>query len=83
MNEKEITTKWILTWWQADSDDFVNQIELPLSTDEVRKLFYLQETDNVYGCHIVRASQRIYLKSIVDYEIDLNNFDYFIEDQSS
>lgn len=81
MNKKD-NIKWVLIWFQADSDDFVNQVDLPLSTDEVIKLFYLQETDNVYGCHIVRASQRIHLKSMVDYEIDLNNFDYFVEDES-
>lgn len=79
---KNVKTKWILTWFQADSDDFVNQVDLPLSTSEVKKLFYLQATDSAYGCHIVRASQRIHLKSIVDYEIDLNNFDYFVEEKS-
>jgi hypothetical protein len=74
--------KWVLTWYQADADDFVGEVDLPLSTEEVKKLFYIQENEDAYGCNIVRASQRIYLQPIVDYEIDLNQFDYFVEDQA-
>jgi len=73
--------KWVLTWYQADADDFVGEEDLSLSTDEVKKLFYVENDDCCGGCHIVRASQRIYLQPMVDCEIDLNQFDYFVEEQ--
>lgn len=66
----------------GQTDYFFGQVDLSLSTDQVKKLFYIQETEDVYGCNIVRASQKIHLQSMVDCEIDLNQFDYFVEDQA-
>ena len=81
-DDKGTCCKWVLCWYQAEGDGFVGQVDLNLSTNEIKKIFYIQEEKDAYGCNIVRASQKIHLQKVVDYEIDLNKFDYFVEPQA-
>lgn len=75
---------WQLTWFNAHNDDHVGSVVLPayLGEEEVRRMFWLPDGEEPEdGCHIVRASQRAELQSMVDgqHQIDLNLYDYFVE----
>lgn len=70
-----------LTYFSPINDELVGEFELESVTcRDVAKWFYLpSEEEALAGCHIVMASQRIHLVNLVQTEIDLNNYDYFVE----
>ncbi len=76
--------EYILTWFNAEGDDTIVGSEvLNITVEELKTLFFVLLENEFYGCHIVRASQRKRLQELVQTQIDLNQYDYFVEDQQA
>jgi len=72
--------KFGLSWFSADNDDLVGEVDLPTANPkDIRDWFFLPENESLTDCYIVRASQRKHLLKLVTNTIDLNNYDYFLE----
>lgn len=70
-----------LSWYSIKNDRLVGQEKLPRAVTEkkLRKWFYIREDDPNLDGHIVRASQRMHLQKVVSHQINLNEYDYFLE----
>ena len=73
--------KWVICWYENGSGNFVDQVDLPISTDKIKRLFDMEREENCHGCLSVTENQKLYLQSIFNFEINLEEFNYFLEDQ--
>jgi hypothetical protein len=70
-----------LCWYSVTTSKLVGVEPVEgLNARKVRSWFHLQPTDAPFGCFPVTASQRRKLVKLVKHKIDLNKYDYFIED---
>jgi hypothetical protein len=75
-----MAVKFMLTAFDPESDEFVNRWDLPgIVEADIDVMFELRPGEES-GSHIVRASQKSDLEKVSGQEIDLNLYDYFVED---
>lgn len=67
-----------LTYFEKDSDAFVGEIELPnqITFSVLKKIL---DDDELHGCFPVDEEIKNRLNLLIDYPIDLDKYDYFIE----
>lgn len=71
---------FVVLWFESEGDKLIGREVLPKVTGEqVRKWFNLPKNENLNDSYIIRASQKVHLDKMMYHEIDLNEFDYFLE----
>ncbi|GCA71872.1 hypothetical protein MiYa_03415 [Microcystis aeruginosa NIES-2519] len=71
----------VLVWFNKDNDDYVGEYTLNiLDINELKKIFNVTDSDEqMINCYPVFVEQASYLESLLNIEIDLEKYDYFVE----
>jgi hypothetical protein len=71
---------YCLCWYSPKDEKIVGFEDMPkLTSKKVRKWFSLSDDDPGIYPYVVTASERQHLAKIVKTNIDLNQYDYFVE----
>ena len=51
-----------------------------IDLEHLQKLFGISSDNPMYDCYLVESSEQInYLQDILNFEVDLNSYEYFVE----
>lgn len=71
----------MLRWFDKEGDNFVGETTITnVSLERLQKLFGISANNPMYDCYLVESSEQInYLQKILNVELDLNSYEYFVE----
>jgi hypothetical protein len=81
---KILNRVWKLFCFQKQSDEFVRSYDLNnVSSDDVRKWFNEPNGSFLGGSIPVRHRQVVFLQPLIDEKIDIEKYDYFVEEHAT
>jgi len=70
----------VIRYFEKDGDKCVGEEKLPeIDLGVLQELFDLTSKNPMYDCFLVTEKQRTFLNQFIKVEINLNEYDYFIE----
>ena len=71
----------VLRWFEKEGENLVGETTITnVNLECLQKLFGISSDNPMYDCYLVESFEQInYLQKIVDFELDLNSYNYFVE----
>lgn len=71
----------VLRWFEKEGDELIGEKKIDnISLESLQKLFGIDSENPMYDCYPVESAEQInYLQNLVNFDLDIESYDYFIE----
>ncbi len=71
----------VLRWFEKEGDNLIGEKTINnISLEQLQKTFEIDSENPMYDCYPVESAEQInYLQSLLNFNLDIKSYDYFIE----
>jgi hypothetical protein len=71
----------VLRWFEKEGDELVGEKVISnVNLEHLQKLFGIDSENPMYDCYLVESAEQMnYLQNLLNFELDTESYDYFIE----